>query len=283
MLPSPDSWLISGGTSTAFRYVQVCSLNRSCSQLQAMIRTNAASTFTQHARAYTASLARELELGDILESATRTIMFLDGGVEGGGCVYAAVEFNGRLLGSSVIETPAWVQSRGDDVAFFKSPDTTYAVSIPIRRDGAAGALYLGFDKQPMLAQLRSARNQIGLALVAFGIASVAAAVLLARLVALPLTQLRTASRKVAQGDSTAHLSTHSKMVRIASRRDGDPGGSNSVDVCGVYSFAELLHIRICQDAHGVVIAGKLSEDQLQIVDIRPTAVVANVRAHGFPF
>jgi signal transduction histidine kinase len=183
-------------------------------QLQAMIRTNAVSTFTQRARAYTASLARELELGDTLESATRTIVFLDGAVEGGGCVYAAVEFNGRLLGSSVIETPAWVQRRGDDVAFFKTPDTTYAVSIPIRRDGAAGALYLGFDKQPMLAQLRSARNQIALALVAYGIASVAAAVLLARLVALPLTQLRTASRKVAQGDSTVHLRTNSKMVEI---------------------------------------------------------------------
>jgi signal transduction histidine kinase len=184
-------------------------------QLQAMVRTNAVSTFTQHARAYTASLARELELGDILESATRTIVFLDSGVEGGGCVHAAVEFNGRLLGSSVIETPPWVQRRGDDVTFFKSPDTTYAVSMPIRRDGAVGALYLGFDKQPMLAQLRSARNQIAAALVAYGIASVAAAVLLARLVALPLTQLRTASRRVAQGDSTVHLSANSKMVEIA--------------------------------------------------------------------
>jgi signal transduction histidine kinase len=183
-------------------------------QLQEMVRTNAVSTFTQHARAYAASLARELELGGILESASRTIVFLDGGVEGGGCVYAAVEFNGRLFGSSVIETPPWVQRRGDDVAFFKSPDAVYAVSMPVRRDGAAGVLYLGFDEQPTLAQLRSARIKIAEALAAYGIASVAAAVLLARRVALPLTQLRTASRRVAQGDSTVHLSTNSKMVEI---------------------------------------------------------------------
>jgi signal transduction histidine kinase len=183
-------------------------------QLESMVQTNAVSTFTHQARAYTASLARQLELGDTLESASRTIAFLDGGVERGGCVYSAVELNGRLFGSSVIETPAWVQRRGDDVDFFKSPDTIYAVSMPLRRDGAAGALYLGFDKQPMLAQLRSARNQIAEALVAYGIASVAAAVLLARLMAQPLTHLRTASRRVAQGDSAAHLSTNSKMVEI---------------------------------------------------------------------
>jgi signal transduction histidine kinase len=183
-------------------------------ELQAMVRTNAVNTFTQHARAYTASLARELELGDILESATRTIVFLDGGVEGGGCVYAAVELNGRLFGSSVIETPAWVQSRGDDVAFFKSPDTIYAVSMPVHREGAAGALYLGFDKQATLAQLRSARTKIAQALIAYGIASVIAAVLLARLVALPLTQLRTASRRVAQGESGVHLRANSRMVEI---------------------------------------------------------------------
>jgi signal transduction histidine kinase len=183
-------------------------------QLERMVRTNAISIFTQHARAYTASLARELELGDILESAGRTVVFLDGGVEGGGCVYAALELNGRLFGSSVVETPAWVQRRGDDVDFLKSPDGIYAVSMAVHRDGAAGRLYLGFDKQPTLAGVRSARNKIAEALITYGIASVIAAVLLARLVALPLTQLRTASRKVAQGDSAAHLHANSKMVEI---------------------------------------------------------------------
>jgi signal transduction histidine kinase len=182
--------------------------------LDAVARTNALSTFTRHSRAYANSLAKALELGDVLESPSRTVVFLDGSVEGGGCVYAALELNGRLFGSSVTEMPAWVQHRGDDVEFAKSPDTTYAVAMPIRRVAATGTLYLGFDKLPTLEQIRAARNQIIEALVAYGIASVFVAVLLARLVSRPLTQLQTASRQVARGDSTVHLGTDSKMIEI---------------------------------------------------------------------
>ena len=183
-------------------------------QLERIVQANALSLFTRHARAYTASLARELELGDILGSTSRTVVFLDGGVEGGGCVYAALELNGRLFGSSVVETPAWVQRRGDDVDFSRSADSIYAVSMPVHREGGGGSLYLGFDKRATLAEIQSARNNIAEALVGYGIASVIAAVLLARRVALPLTQLRTASRKVALGDSTAHLRANSKMLEI---------------------------------------------------------------------
>ena len=85
-------------------------------------------------------MAKELELGDVLESASRTIKVLDGSVESGACIYAAIEVNGRLVGSSVVETPIWVQHRGDDVGFFKSPDDTYAVVVPIRRSEKTGAL-----------------------------------------------------------------------------------------------------------------------------------------------
>jgi signal transduction histidine kinase len=183
-------------------------------RLDAANQANAIETFTQHARAYTRSLARELELGDVLKSASRTVAFLDGGVEGGGAVYAAVEYNGRLVGSSVAETPAWVERRGDDIAFSKSTDSLYAVAAPIKRGDVAGVLYLGFDKRPTLDQLRTGRNAILVALIAYGVASLVVAVLLARLVSKPLTQLRTASRQVAQGNSAAHLATNSRMIEI---------------------------------------------------------------------
>ena len=68
-------------------------------RLNAMLRANTTSTFTQHARAYTGTVAKELELGDVLESASRTIKVLDGSVESGACIYAAIEVNGRLVGS----------------------------------------------------------------------------------------------------------------------------------------------------------------------------------------
>ncbi len=182
--------------------------------LDSVARTNAYDTFTRHARAYTSSLARELELADVLESPSRTIVFLDGAVEGGGSAYAAIDFNGRLFGSSATELPAWVQHRGDDLEFEKSPDSIYAVAMPVRRTGAAGTLYLGFDERPTLDQLRAAQNQIIEALAAYGIASVFVAVLLARLVSRPLTQLQAASRRVAGADASAHLGTDSKMVEI---------------------------------------------------------------------
>ena len=40
-------------------------------RLDAMLRANAISTFTQHARAYTDTVAKELELGDVLDTEPR--------------------------------------------------------------------------------------------------------------------------------------------------------------------------------------------------------------------
>ena len=182
--------------------------------LDALVRAYATSTFTQHARAYAGTMARELELGDVLDSGSRTIVVLDGSVESGASSYAAVEVNGRLIGSSVAETPDWVKNRGDDVGFFKSADDTYAVVVPIRRSDIAGTLFLGFDKRPTLTQISAARRHITEALLAYGVASLFAAVLLARWVSAPLRQLRLASRRVASGDATARLGTTSRMSEI---------------------------------------------------------------------
>jgi len=184
------------------------------SWLDAVARSNAVDTFVRHSRAYGSALARELELGDLLESPSRTIIFLDGSVEGGGCLYAAMELNGRLLGSSATETPSWVRRRGDDRDFASSPENVYAVAIPFNRTESAGTLYLGFDKRPMLQQFRAAREHIVEALVGYGVVSLIAVVLLARRVSRPLTQLQAASRRVARGESSVQLGTDSRMVEI---------------------------------------------------------------------
>ncbi len=136
--------------------------------LDEMARSNAIESFTRHARGYASSLARELELGNVLESPSRTVIFLDGSVEGGGCSYAGIEYNGRLFGSSVTEMPPWVQSRGDDARFGNSADNIYAVAMQLRREGAVGRLYLGFDERPTLDQLHAARRQIIEALIIYG-------------------------------------------------------------------------------------------------------------------
>ncbi len=184
------------------------------SWLNSVAWSNAVDTFTRHARAYSSALARELELGDVLESPTRIIVFLDGSVEGGGCLYAAMELNGRLLGSSATETPAWIRHRGDDRDFAKSPDSVYAVAVRFQRARSVGTLYLGFDKQPMVEQFKSARERLIEALVVYGVVSTVAAILLARRVSRPLTQLQAASRRVARGEPSVHLGTDSRMIEI---------------------------------------------------------------------
>lgn len=184
------------------------------SGLDTVVRTNTIDAFVRHARAYSGALARELELGGVLESPSRTIIFLDGSVEGGRCVYAAMELNGRLIGSSASDTPAWVRARGDDLQFGKSHDGIYAVAMQVRREDKTGTLYLGFDKRPTLEQLQSARDQIIEALAIYGVGSILVAVLLARLISRPLTQLQAASRRVARGEPLVQLGTDSNMIEI---------------------------------------------------------------------
>ena len=183
-------------------------------RLDAVVRINANETFTRHAHAYARALANELELGDVLLSPSRTVIFLDTIVQGGGCVYAAIDYGGRIIGSSLAETPPWIRQRGNDQRMRRSPHHVFAVSEKIRRDDGVGALYLGFDMRPTLRQISSAWRQILLALLVYACVSVAAAVAIARLVARPLTQLQKASRRAAQGDPAEHIGVDSSMAEI---------------------------------------------------------------------
>lgn len=183
-------------------------------RLDTVIRRSASQTFTRHAHAYATALVHELELADVLQSPSRTVVFLDAVVQGGGCAYSAIEYRGRLMGSSVADTPEWVRRRGNDVSLAKSPDNIYAVSEQFVKSGATGAIFLGFDTRPTLDQIREARYQIIIALIVYALASAAAAVVFARLVSRPLTQLQRASRKAATEDPSQRLAVDSKMIEI---------------------------------------------------------------------
>ena len=183
-------------------------------RLDTVIRRTAGETFTGHAHAYATALVRDLELADVLQSPNRTVVFLDAIVEGGGCAYSAIEYRGRLLGSSVSETPSWVRERGSDRSLTESGDDIYALSEHFVKAGVPGAIYLGFDTRPTLRQIREARYQILIALIVYAAASVAAAVIFARLVSRPLTQLQNASRRAAMGDPAEHLAADTAMVEI---------------------------------------------------------------------
>ncbi len=184
-------------------------------RLESVVTTSASRTFLRHAHAYARSLTNELEVGDLLQSPSRTIVFLDAIVQGGGCAYAAVDARGLMTGSSLAETPAGIQRRGNDAVFPRSADDVFALAEPIHaRDGTEGTLYLGFDPGSTLEQIRYAHNQILFALILYALASVGAAVVFARLVSRPLTELQRASRNAARGDPAQRLSTDSTMVEI---------------------------------------------------------------------
>ena len=183
-------------------------------RLNTVVRNTVGQSFIGHARAYVQSLADELALSDTLDSPSRSIVLLDSVIQGGYGSYAAIDYNGRLLGSSLAETPADVRHRGDSGALGESADHIFALSVPLLHEGRKGILYVGIDEKPSLIDIRAARHQIVVALLLYSIASMIAALALVRVVSKPLTQLQSASRTVARKDPTAQITVDSSMVEI---------------------------------------------------------------------
>ncbi len=183
-------------------------------RLDSIVQSSAAEAFTRHVKAYGRALANELEHGDTLASPSRSVLFLDGIVQQEGTMYAALRFDGRMLGSSLAETPDPARLQANDAAFGTSPNAVFAMSLPIRHSDQSGVIYMGFDERPTRAQIQGARYQIIAALAVYTLASFVAAVAFVRLVSRPLTQLRQASRTVARGGPDAHLNVDSRMVEI---------------------------------------------------------------------
>ncbi len=182
-------------------------------RLDVVVRSSASATFTSHAHAYARALASELDLGNALQSPGRTVAFLDAAVEGGGCQYATLWYDGRLIGSSLAPTPNNVRQRGSDRNLQASGDMTYAVAADFRHADRAGTLYLGFDSKTTVSQIREARTQIIVALIVYALASIAASLALTRMISRPLTDLQRASRRVTE-DPTQKIDTASGMSEI---------------------------------------------------------------------
>jgi signal transduction histidine kinase len=182
-------------------------------RLDVVVRSSAGATFTSHAHAYARALASELDLGNVLQSPGRTVAFLDAAVEGGGCQYATIWYDGRLIGSSLAPTPHNVRLRGTDSTLQSSGDMTYAIASDFHHADRDGTLYLGFDSKPTLTQIREARVQIIAALLVYALASIAASLALARMISRPLTDLQRASRRVTE-DPSRQIDTTSSMSEI---------------------------------------------------------------------
>ena len=229
-------------------------------RLDSVVEASASQAFLVRARAYARSLADSLQQGDVLLSPSRTIIFLDAAVESGGSSYAAIDYNGRLVGSSVSETPPQIRQRGNDGSFTTPKDNIFAVAAPVRRANSNGVLYLGFDERPTLRQIRESRNAIIIALLVYALASILAAIGFGRLVSRPLTQLQRASHKVAQGDTSEKLSVNSTMREIVNLA-GDLEYMRSELVGTVARLRASIHSLEIEQTERAVLESQLRHEQ----------------------
>jgi signal transduction histidine kinase len=229
-------------------------------RLDSVVEASASQAFVGHARAYARSLADSLQQGDVLLSPSRTIIFLDASIEGGGSSYAAIDYNARLVGSSLSETPPQIRQRGNDGSFDAPKDNIFAVAAPIHRAASSGVLYLGFDERPTLHQIRESRSAIIMALCVYALASILAAIVFVRLVSRPLTQLQRASHKVAQGDTSEKLAVNSTMREIVNLA-GDLEFMRSELVGTVARLRASIRSREVEQAERAVLESQLRHEQ----------------------
>ena len=168
-----------------------------------VVRKSHEDMFIEHARTFARVLADEFELGEALDSESRTEDLLDLAVLHGDARYAELVDRRHSvkskLGSPNIEVPR----RAD--LLFDHADDIYFVVLPIVHAGREAELRLGFDEQPTLERIHLALNRMLMVLaVYFGMAMVVA-VVLSRRMSRPIERLQEASRAIASGQYTQAL------------------------------------------------------------------------------
>lgn len=168
-----------------------------------VVRKSHEDMFIEHARTFARVLADEFELGEALDSESRTEDLLDLAVLHGDARYAELVDRRHSvkskLGSPNIEVPR----RAD--LLFDHADDIYFVVLPIVHAGREAELRLGFDEQPTLERIHLALNRMLMVLaVYFGMAMIVA-VVLSRRMSRPIERLQEASRAIASGQYTQAL------------------------------------------------------------------------------
>jgi len=170
--------------------------------------------FTDHIRIYSRVFADLLQSNDTLTSKAEILASLDSAILGGRCVYAAFNMGDSRLISSLMEA-----GDGDkfveDFRFGEHDDGVYYLSIPLQSGEISAVLELGFDEQPTLLEMESARETILTIVLVYLLVTVVLVIVLSGLMTRPLRRLRRDSRKVASGDYTRQMSVKSQIFEIS--------------------------------------------------------------------
>jgi len=179
-----------------------------------LVRNSQEEVFIDHVRIYSRVFADLLLTHDRGASEAEIMASLDSSILGGRCVHAALSIGNSRTISTLMEA-----GDGDnfveDFEFGEHDDNVYFLSTPLQLGDEAAVLEMGFDEQPTLQAIASARATILKIFFVYLVVVIALVVILSTLVSKPLQRLRHDSRKIASGDYSRQMSVDSEIFEIS--------------------------------------------------------------------
>jgi len=169
--------------------------------------------FVNDVRKYSRFVADAFEMEDAVSNERQAMRLLDSAVLGSGGVYAEL-LEGETWLRSGLSPPDPADVYAEDFAFGQHGDDIYFLSIPLDIPDRQLLLRMGFDEQPTIEQVKTARQRLTLVLLLYLFVSIIALVLLSTLITQPLRALQTASRNIARGDHSVKLRVDSQLAEI---------------------------------------------------------------------
>jgi signal transduction histidine kinase len=169
-----------------------------------VIRKSHEDLFVQHARTFARILADEFEVGDALDSATRTEDLLDLVIVHGESRYAELVDQGHSI-RSPLGSPGVTAPREPDLRFAHGGDDIYFIVLPIVRAGHTAELRLGFDERPTQERIQLALNRMLMLLAGYLCVAIGAGFYLSNRLSRPIRRLQDVSRSIASGNYAERL------------------------------------------------------------------------------
>ncbi len=166
--------------------------------LEFVERRSEVSLFVDFTTAYSHRRAAELGAMPMPMDDAALVALLDHALREGPVLYAGLRVDGRTL-SSTLNVPGlqWPQRVADQD--FGDGDA-YFMATPTQLNGQPAELRLGFDKSRTQEDIRRTGSYILLVMIGYLAMMLVVGMLLARLVARPLAQLRSRAERIAAGD-----------------------------------------------------------------------------------
>lgn len=179
----------------------------------AVVRNVQEDVFLDHVRIYSRVFADLLQSDGEIANNAKIIEALDSSILGGRCVYAAFRYGDQYLLSSLMSA----EDDGgfeEDFRFGEHGDNVYYLSAPVVVGNTMATLELGFDEEPTLLDIESARTTILTIVGTYLLITLLLVIVLSAVVSRPLQRLRHDSRKIASGDYARQMTVDSRIFEI---------------------------------------------------------------------